>query len=382
MKKAIIGVGIAGYPVSAAGNTWAFLQWVLGFQKLGWDVWVVEGIESAKCIDENYKACSFKESANKSHWEKITGEFGFKNSLFIDGKTENEKDLILFARDAEIFLNISGHFKELGIVRDISDRIYLDLDPAFTQIWARGYQCDMNFHGHNRFFSVGTRMENARIPETGHQWLPTLPPVDLDYWQPQSPKKKQKSEGYWTTVTHWYGYPDIEWDGILYSGKGAEFDKLILLPKKTKAKLMIATDLDSQNKVRQNFEKNGWKITSGPSISKNWKDYRNFVGASRGECCVAKGGYVVSKCGWFSDRSACYLAAGRPVVLQETGWSSILGGDEGLLPFTDLESAAAALDKIESDYETHSLAARKIAEEKLDNKKVVAAMLEKISQKD
>lgn len=379
MKKAIIGVGIAGYPVSAAGNTWAFLQWVLGFQKLGWDVWVVEGIESKKCVDETQKeGCSFEESANKSHWEKVTSEFGLKNSLFVDGKATNERELEIFARDAQVFLNISGHFKELGVVRDIPNRIYLDLDPAFTQVWARGYKCDMNFIGHNWFFSVGHQMESSLLPETGRKWLSTFPPVDLDFWKRQFPSKKQESENYWTTVTHWYGYPDVMWEGISYSGKSSEFEKIISLPSKTKSKLMLATDLDDESETRRRFEKEGWKFISGSAVSKSWKEYQDFIAASRGEFCVAKGGYVVSKCGWFSDRSACYLAMGKPVVLQETGWSSVIGGNEGLLPFADVKSAAAALEKIESNYEKHSLAAQKLAEEKLDNKKVVTAMLGKI----
>ncbi|MFZ5806803.1 MAG: hypothetical protein ACOY3I_06320 [Verrucomicrobiota bacterium] len=375
--KIIIGVGIAGHPISAAGNTWAFLQWALGFRSLGWEVWLVEQVDSRQCIDVNFQPVDFDRSANFSHWKKITEEFGFSCSLFVDGKTENEKDFFQFARDAKVFLNISGHFKQHRVVAHIPHRIYLDLDPAFTQIWASAYHCDMNFEGHNHFFSVGTRIASARIPVTGHTWIPTPPPVDLTFWTPQE-RATSPSLNHWTTVTHWYGYNDIEWDGMPYTGKAAEFKKISKLPSMTSASLMLAADLKPENEEYAEIVSQGWKIYPASEICGDWKTYRQFLADSRGEFAMAKGGYVTSRCGWFSDRSACYLALGKPVILQETGWSEFFKTEKGLLSFTDLSSAVDALKKIESDYESHSRAARKIAEKFLDARKVAHNLLNNI----
>jgi hypothetical protein len=344
---------------------------------LGWEVWLVEQVDSKKCVDGNFQPIDFDRSANLSHWKKITEEFCFPCSLFVDGKADNEKEFLLFARDAKVFLNISGHFKQHRVVAHIPQRIYLDLDPAFTQIWACAYNCDMNFEGHNHFFSVGTQIASARIPQTGHAWIPTPPPVDLTFWEPQA-SAASPSLNHWTTVAHWYGYNDIEWEGLPYTGKSAEFKKIEKLPSMTSASLMLATDLKPENEGYAEIISQGWKIHQASEICGDWETYRQFLADSRGEFAVAKGGYVTSHCGWFSDRSACYLALGRPVILQETGWSKFFNVDAGLLSFTDASSAVVALQKVESDYELHSRAAREIAEKFLDARKVAHNLLNNI----
>ncbi|MFH1067882.1 MAG: hypothetical protein V1746_08280 [bacterium] len=377
-RKAIIGVGIAGHPIAAAGNTWAFLQWVAGFQQLGWDVWLVEEIQSDHCIDAAFKPCPFEQSENLRYWRQITAPF--QASLFVDGATSNQKDFSLFARDAEVFLNISGHLKQHQYLAHIPHRIYLDLDPAFTQVWASAYNCDMNFTGHNHFFSVGSCMKTARVPDTGHEWKPTLPPVDLNFWKPYTPTSPHiDPKNCWTTVTHWYAYADIEWNGMALSNKASEFNKIVDLPSRAPSSLMLATDLTPENEEYHQFSRAGWQMASASAVSQNQNIYRDFLASSRGEFSVAKGGYVASKCGWFSDRSACYLALGRPVILQETGWTKALEADEGLLSFTDAESAATSLAKVEADYDAHCRAARRLAEEKLDAQKVVGRMLKAIA---
>ena len=185
-KKIIIGVGIASHPISAAGNTWAFLNWVLGFREIGWEVWIVESIESSKCVDQNWQSTSFEKSENRKYWETILEQFllADQSTLWVDEKAVNEKEVQQFARDADLFLNISGHFKNKKLEMPKAKKIYLDLDPAFTQIWAEVYGSDMNFAGHDIFFSVGTLLgkEGSRAPTCGLTWHPTFPPVVLSYW--------------------------------------------------------------------------------------------------------------------------------------------------------------------------------------------------------
>lgn len=382
-KKVVIGVGIASYPVAAAGNTWAFLQWALGFRAAGWDVWLVEEIRSDKCIDDDYKPAPLLASANLRHWYATLEEFGFteQSSLFIDGETPNRAALLQFAREADLFFNISGHFKDKEVLAAPKQRVYVDLDPAFTQIWAEVYNSNMNFAGHDAFVSVGMRLGAAdcRCPAMGKQWIPTVPPVNLDYWTHPSALLGIPEGKNWTTVTHWYGYPAIEYLGEWYDNKSAEFVKLLTLPSKTKEPLEIATDLTPDLQEHQDFTQAGWELTLARPLNTPWQKYRQYLADSRGEFCVAKNGYVRSKCGWFSDRSVCYLALGRPVILQETGWSEFLPAGEGLLAFTDLDSAAAALNAVGADYARHARAARRIAEQHCAAPVVVNRLVEKLA---
>ena len=240
--KVIIGVGIAGYPVAAAGNTWAFLQWALGFRSLGWEVLLVESIDSKKCVDSQWKSVFFEESANKSHWEKIVCDYGFKEQsiLLVDGESKERKRLLDFATGCDYFLNISGHFKVREVIDRCRHRIYLDLDPAFTQIWAEVYGEAMNFESHNQFFTVGPLFEagNVRAPMAGKKWLGTLPLVHLPSW-PMQPLGGDR----YTTMTHWYGYPPVEYQGQWYGNKSEEFEKMIHLPKRSGVSIEIASDL-------------------------------------------------------------------------------------------------------------------------------------------
>lgn len=182
----------------------------------------------------------------------------------------------------------------------------------------------------------------------------------------------------WTTMTHWYGYPPVEYQGEWYGNKSDEFEKIIGLPSKAGVSLEVATDLVETSDEYVRFTQAGWKIREGRSLNEPWQRYRDYLAQSRGEFSVAKNGYVRSRCGWFSDRSVCYLALGRPVVLQETGWSECLPSGEGLLVFRDEAEAAKALQRVESDYVRHRRAARALAEEYFAAPKVVGRLLEKL----
>ena len=139
-RRIVIGVGIASYPLHAAGNTWAFLQWVLGFRDAGWDVWMVENIEAAKCIDSAERPCAPAASANVAHWNRVVDEFGLKDraTLLIDGRSPHMPGLLKFAREAELFFNISGHFHQEDIFRAPAKRVYVDHRPRLHANLGRG----------------------------------------------------------------------------------------------------------------------------------------------------------------------------------------------------------------------------------------------------
>jgi hypothetical protein len=376
--RIIIGVGIASYPRHAAGNSWAFLQWVLSFRAAGWDVWMVEDVPSAKCIDHAGEKCAPSLSANLAYWNDVVAEFGLKDraTLLVDGRAPDLPELLRFAHDADLFFNISGHFRQDDVLLATRRRVYVDLDPAFTQIWADVYKVDMHFHAHDVFVSIGRFLgrPDCRAPLAGRSWLPLGVPIMLDYFSPLSPEPGEV----WTTFTHWYGYPQVEYDGEWYGNKSEEFAKLVDLPRRTKEKLEIATDLHPEDQATRQFLAAGWSLIDARPLNTPWQRYRDYAARSRGEFCVAKNGYVRSRCGWFSDRSAMYLALGRPVILQETGWSEYYPAGEGLLSFHDEASAVAALETVARDPAKHARAARGIAEKYCSGPFVVNQFLETI----
>ncbi len=359
----MIGVGIANHPLHAAGNTWAFLQWVLAFREAGWDVWMVEDQAGSKLIDRDKKPCaSLEKSANLAHWNATVDEFGLRGraTLLVDGEAPDRPELLAFARDAEFLFNISGHFHQPDLLAAVPHRVYVDLDPAFTQIWAEVYRSPMNLEPHDIFMSIGGRLgrPDCRAPLAGRDWRPLGVPVALEHFT--LPNLEEPGEA-WTTFTHWYGYNPVEYDGQWYGNKSEEFDKLVDLPKRTSAKLEIATDLTDDDPAFSRFRDGGWRLVDARPLNTPWQRYRDYAAQSRGEFCVAKNGYVKSRCGWFSDRSAMYLALGRPVILQDTGWPEFYPEGEGLLAFTDGASALAALEKVERDPLRHARAARALA---------------------
>jgi hypothetical protein len=380
-RRVVIGVGLASYPLHSAGNTWAFMQWVLGFRQAGWDVWMVEEIPSVSCIDANARKCEPALSANLAHWNATAAEFGLQDraTLFFDGQSPQLPELIRFARDAEFLFNISGHFKQREVLDAIREKVYVDIDPAFTQIWAEVYKSDMNLDPHDKFVTIGRHLgkKECRSPLAGRDWLPVGVPIVLDYFT--NPLLDQPGDT-WTTFTHWYGYPQVEYDGHWYGNKSEEFAKLVNLPRKTTEKLQIATDLVPGDETIEKFTAGGWNLIDAKPLNTPWQRYRDYIAQSRGEFCVAKQGYVESRCGWFSDRSATYLALGRPVILQETGWTDFYPEGDGLLSFHDEASACAALEKVAKDPVRHARAARQIAEKYCSAPIVVNQLLETIGR--
>jgi hypothetical protein len=376
--KIVCGVVIAHVPRNAAGNTWAFLNWAIGLREAGCDVWLVEHLDRAALALDAFAPDG--PSVNERYWNEIVTEFGFSGraTLFIDDEAPNSPDFTHWAADADALINLSGQFKLHHRVAHLPRRAYVDLDPAFTQLWAATLDVDMNFKGHTDFFSVGSRLAAAHLPATGLDWQPTLPPVSLAHWTsvddvalPVDPT------GCWTTVTHWHGYKSMPWEGRVYGDKRESLVEVRDLPKRG-PRLLVATDMQPDWSDHQEFSAAGWRFIEASKIGADARVYRKFLSASAGEFSVAKQGYVLSHCGWFSDRSACYLALGRPVALQETGWSEALPSGDGLRAWHDIDEAAEVLREFEREPDRHRVAARRIAEEFLDARKVAAAFLNRI----
>jgi hypothetical protein len=374
-----MGAVLARCPRSFAGHTCSIMNWAVGFRELGWDVWLVEHVDSSELEPSEGEGLK---SPQEEFWFETAKEFGFENRqcLIVNGESPDLAAFRDFASSADLFVNYSGQFKRLDLLGPGVKKAYLDVDPAFTQLWAEVYKSDMNFEGHDIFLTVGTTLDHpeALIPSCGRDWIPVAPPVVGDHWRQRLGTLPSNAEGAWTTIAHWYGYPDLEWQGRTYGGKRESLMAMRLLPTLVKAPCAIATDMKSDWHDYDSFMEGKWGLQSAPQVCSSIPVYLQYIASSRGEIGIAKAGYVTSRGGWVSDRSVVYLAMGCPVVLQDTGWTKALPTSAGLLPFTDVEDCAQIINRIEDDYANQSKAARELADTVFSARKILGGLVEKL----
>lgn len=372
----IFASAIGRFPIG--GNTWSDLQYILGLRALGHDVFYLE-----ECGPESWVY----------NWEReqLTTELDYpsnyvRNCLeplgFGDRWIYRAGDLAV-GMGVDKFLEVCSR-AELMIIRGspislwredyqwTQRRIFIDADPGFTQIKLAGGDADLvkTIEQCECLFTIGQHIgaPDCPIPTMGRRWLKTLPPIALSYWS----WVEEESAKYFSTIMQWRSYQEVIYQGISYGNKDQEFPKFIKLPQFTPQPFQIALSGGDADELCQN----GWEVIPGWTASFTPESYQKFIQTSRAEFGVAKQGYVATQGGWFSDRSVCYLASGRPVLLQDTGLSSWLPLGEGLLTFQDLSEATNGVHTINANYQKHRRAARKIAEEYFDSNKVLSSLLE------
>lgn len=376
--KIVIAGGIAAQPFAGAGNAWNTLNWVLGFRELGWDVWMIENLPSEHCVDLEWRKRPPAESANVAWWNDMVRRFELEDraTLLIDD-TAPEIDILRdFAAEADIFLNLSGHFRSPGVQFPTALKVYQDGDPAFTQIWSECYACDMNFAAHDRFITAGTRFDSPQrfAPDCGIEWIPTFPPVVLKYW----PYRPQERFDRFTSIANWEGYKNVEWHSQWFTGKREEYEKLVDFPKTVSAPIELAMHVHYHEEELIPYRAGGWTFTEARPVCATLESYANYIGGSSAEFSVAKGGYVLSRGGWFSDRGVCYAAMGKPLVVQDTGVGDLLPQGEGYHPWSTPEEARAACERVIEDFPNQQKAARRLAEEYFDSNKVLSRLLDRL----
>jgi hypothetical protein len=248
----------------------------------------------------------------------------------------------------------------------------VDTDPVFTQIAHLNNESKyLRAAAHNLFFSFGESISRgeASVPQDGFRWQPTRQPIFLDAWQTTN----TISSAPLTTVMQWDSYPAAEYQGQRYGLKSQSFADFANLPRMRSEVFEIA--LGGHAAPREELKGHGWQVTDPLLVSRDPWTYQEYLRQSKAEFSVAKQGYVVSRCGWFSERSACYLASGRPVITQETGFSDHLPTGHGLWAFSDPPSALAALDALNSGYHKHCRAARDISEACFDSSQVLSSLV-------
>jgi len=380
----IIITGLVGqYPFG--GVIWDYLQYLLGFRSLGHQVLYLEDSGAwpydpvAGTITDD---CSFAlQSLHKIFTDfDLAESWVYRNGA--DGKFHGagEKVAREWLRHGDLLVNVSS----AGWLRDydlrVGHRMFIDGDPMFCQIGLLDgsnplYAGRLRDHDSHFTFGLSVGQPDCPVPVDGITWRPTVQPVAIDQW-PVTPVSKDAP---WTTVMNWASYKPKVWEGRTYGQKNLEFNRFRELPSKTNVPLRLAMGLGvNGQRPAQELRQLGWDLVEPQEVVPDHRAYRSFLTNSRGEWSVAKHGYVEGKTGWFSCRTACYLAAGRPAVVQETGWSRHLPSTRGILPFSTLEEAVWGLAEISHNYREHSKAAREIALEFFDAKKVCKDLLSQV----
>jgi hypothetical protein len=379
---AVVAGALAQRP-GIGGHAWVFLNWLSGLRGAGWDVVFVDRLEPGMLDDP---AAPVEQSRQ---WEWLLGVMeaaGLEDSfaLLYDGGRAcfglGRADLLERCRRAPVLFNVMGYLDDEELLGAVGRRVFVDIDPGFPQMW-RALGWHDAFAGHDAVVTVGLRLgrPGCTVPDCGLDWVPTLPPVDLDRW-PSTDAVHAGTGGppRVTSVCTWRGpFGPIDYEGVRYGLRAHELRRFAALPSLIpNAHMELALDIDDADaRDREHLLAGGWHLVEPGRVAGDPSSYRRYIQGSAAEVMVAKEMYVRSGGGWFSDRSACYLASGRPVVAQETGFGDVLPTGEGLLRFTDPEEAAAALAEVLGNRTRHAKAARDLAVDCLDAPKVLAALL-------
>ena len=385
-RKRLIVMGFMG-SCPIAGVIWQHIHYIVGLQKLGHDVFYIEDSARLPYNPATLEVNNEFDYAAKI-LERLAMEFDFKRrwsfcARYLPGNPTAGLPLRRIRelyREADAILNICGT-QEFNDDLLTSDRIlYIESDPGVEQIKVdqRVKSTIKYLHRHRALFTFGENVGTRDFPVPTHtlKWLPTRQPVVTDLWKTN---RRPLPAAVFTSIANWStsGLKDIEWRGEKYLwSKSREFLRFVAAPKKSEEPFELATNIKDE-RTRTKFQRNGWRFRSPQDMSVNYWLYRDYIRRSKGEFTVAKDQYVRLNTGWFSDRSGCYLAAGRPVIIQETGFTKIFGKQDGLFAFNSLGEIAEAVKRINADYSRHSHGARKIAREFFEAEKVLRSLLER-----
>lgn len=381
MKIVVMGY-LASCPI--AGVVWQHLHYIAGLQRLGHEVYYIE--DSARIPYNPATGGPDTDPAQPTAMLKALAEkFGFRDRWAycprhlpqrLSFGLPLQKVHALYAQADAIF-NLCGA-QELHEDLLASQRILLiETDPGAAQVevdQGRAATLELLRRHHRRFtFGENIGTKDFPVPLHGVDWLPTRQPVITEWWDTGAPPP---ADAVFTTVTNWSASATVQWRGRPYRwDKSLEFLKFVDAPAVTGETFELVTDLPDPA-VAALFRRQGWRQLSTAAVNGDPDAYRRYVQASRGEFTATKQIVVALRTGWFSDRSACYLAAGRPVVTQDTGFGRLYGGP-GLAAFTTMEEVADAMQCIRADYTAHCRGAREIAREHFEAVTVLQSVLDR-----
>ncbi len=366
--------GALYYP-DGGGNLWLYLNWALSFKSIGCRVIWLEAVHKKTPVDKlNVLVANLKDRLSS---------FGVADNIALwqsDGESLPQDrlcgcwDIDYAWQKSDLLLN-QHYAMPVEVLSNFARTALLDIDPGQVQAWVKNGV--LTIEKHDFYFSIGENVPPTYVSSlnTTVSWLHTPPCVSLEAW----PVTKSDDDAAFTTISHWYSAWDEE-DGELYAnGKKDGFLPYLSLPSYSKEPLELCIYLgENSQEERGMLENLGWRVSESNVITSSAAKYQQYIQQSYGEFSCAKPAYVRMQNAWVSDRTICYLASGKPVVLQDTGPSSFLPQDEGYLRFNDLPSAIKCLEKVAGDYEKHCASARALAEEYFDGRKVTRNLLDKV----
>jgi hypothetical protein len=363
------------------GNGRAVLNWVHGLRKLGVQAYCIEQIASRHCMDDCGQATSFAESANAAYFEHVMRDAGLEDTSALicdDGSATRGLpylDVLDIAAASDLLLNISGHLTIEPLMRRVRRRVYLDLDPGFTQLWhAAGH--DVRLGAHELHFTIGENIgtPGCDIPTGDIRWRHTRQPAVLE----ADATPSASWTGRFTTIASWRGaYGPVQHGTTTLGLKVHEFRKLIDLPQRAAATFEIALDIHPADaRDLHLLRDHGWRVVDPRGVVPDPRSFDGYIQGSDAECSAAQGVYVATNSGWFSDRTVRYLAAGKPALVQDTGFGRTYPVGEGLIPFRTVDEAVKGVEAIQRDPRLHREASRALAEEFFDSDRVIGRLLD------
>lgn len=361
------------YP-KAGGHFWVYLNWALGLRSLGCGVIWLEKIGPRTPLERARSQLSILKSRLQ--------RYGFGDQVALCSTTsaplppDITDDCLNLdaAAEADLLLDLA-YATSPEMVRRFRRSALVDIDPGLTQVWLSKGQ--INIAPHDLYFSIGETVgqPNARFPDCGLKWHYTPPCVALDWW----PVCPAPANAPFTTVSNWYIDEWIEdVDGWYINDKRSGFLPFLELPKQTNQSLELALCLKKdETEGWVTLPEQGWKVRDAFEVTSTPQDYQQYIQNSRGEFSCVKPSCIRLQNAWISDRTLCYLASGKPAVVQHTGPSRFLPHDAGLFRFQNMEEATRWLAVASADYENQSALARALAEEYFDAKKIVKSVLER-----
>jgi hypothetical protein len=412
MSLIVVCGALANKP-DKGGAAWTRLSWALGLQRLENDVYFVEQIAPASCVDASGASCDLDRSTNLAYFRHVTEQFGLgtRSALILDTGSHSTglswRELVDLGDAADLLVNISGHLTLDRLKQRFRKRVFLDLDPGYTQFWYAAGLAEEHLRGHEFYFTIGENIgqPDCEIPVGDVQWRPIRQPVVLDEWPvvddarvPTSASgvagdsaarractaggDRQSVTGLrrFTTVASWRGpYGPVTHNGVQFGTKAHEFRKFLALPTHSHHEFEIALDVHrADQRDIESLLGYGWRIADPNVVAADPFAFRQYVQHSSGEFSVAQGIYVNTNSGWFSDRTVRYLASGKPALVQDTGFSRTYPVGCGLVPFRTIAEAVRGIERINQDYAGHSRAARAIAERFFDSDKVLSTLLQTV----
>jgi hypothetical protein len=372
MPETIIVAGSLAQRPRHGGHTWVFLQYLLGFARLGYDVHFIDRLAAGVCVDDSVRFLRgvMERVGLADRWTLLHGEGG-------EAAGAPRAVALERTRRATMMLNVMGFLDDEELMAAARLRVFLDIDPGFGQMW-HALDLARPFEGHDRHVTVGGQVgrPGCAVPACGLDWVTTLPPVELSEW----PAAGSPAHERFTSIVSWRGpFGPIEYGGRTYGLRVHEFRRFLDLPQRTGAAFELALDIDdADERDRASLVEHGWRLADPIAAAGDPWRYRRYVQGSAAELMIAKNLYVDTRSGWFSDRTACYLASGRPALVQDTGLGDLLPVGEGLLAFSTPEEAVDGVAQIQADPERHRRAARALAEEHLAAARVLPRLLERL----